>query len=46
MDDLARIKLMAELNWKPASQYWHELYVKSQAEVADLKLKIKELETT
>ena len=46
MNDLERVQRMADLNWKPSSQYWHELYVKSQAEVTDLKLKIKELETT
>jgi hypothetical protein len=46
MTDLEKVQRMAECNWKPASQYWHELYVKSQAEVADLKLKIKKLETT
>lgn len=44
MDDLERIKLMAELNWKPASQYWHELYVKSQAKVDELEQRIKLLE--
>ena len=44
MTDLERVRRMAELNWKPASQYWYELYTKSQAEIQQLKQKIKELE--
>jgi len=44
MTDLEKVQRMADLNWKPASQYWHEQYVKSQAEVEKLKQKIKLLE--
>lgn len=33
MNDLEKVQRMADLNWKPASQYWHELYLKSQAEI-------------
>jgi hypothetical protein len=46
MTDLEKVQRMADLNWKPASQYWHELYIKSQAEVEKLKLKIKEMDNT
>jgi hypothetical protein len=44
MNDLEKVQRMADLNWKPSSQYWHELYVKSQAEVEKVKQKIAELE--
>ena len=44
MKDLARIQLMQDCNWKPASQYWYELYIKAQAEIQQLKLRIQELE--
>lgn len=44
MTDLEKVQRMRDHNWKPSSQYWHELYVKSQAEIEQLKLKIKELE--
>ena len=44
MTDLERVQYMKDCNWKPASQYWHELYLKSQAEIEELKLKIQELE--
>ena len=46
MTDLERVQRMADCNWKPASQYWHELYLKSQAEIEKRKQKIKELEIT
>jgi hypothetical protein len=46
MNDLERVQRMVDLNWKPSSQYWHELYVKSQAEIEKLKLKIKEMDNT
>jgi len=42
--DLESVKHMQDCNWKPASQYWHELYVKSQVTIEELKLKIQELE--
>lgn len=44
MGDLERVQHMKDCNWKPASQYWHELYLKSQQEIAELKRKIQELE--
>ena len=44
MTDLEKVQLMSDCSWKPASQYWHELYVKSQAELEKLKQKIAELE--
>jgi len=44
MTDLERVQLMQKLNWKPASQYWRELYLKSQEQIAELKRKIQELE--
>ena len=51
MTDLERIKFMQDCNWKPAGQYWRELYERSQATVAkqaeelvELKHYIKQLE--
>jgi hypothetical protein len=44
MTDAERVQRMADCNWKPAVQYWHELYIKSQQQVAELKRKIQELE--
>jgi hypothetical protein len=44
MTDLEKVRRMADLNWKPASQYWYEMYVKSQAKVEQLEQKIKLLE--
>lgn len=44
MTDLERVKLIQDYNWKPASQYWRELYLKSQEQIEELKRKIQELE--
>ena len=44
MTDAERVQYMKDCNWKPAVQYWHELYLKSQQQIAELKLKIQELE--
>lgn len=44
MTDLERVQFMRDCNWKPASQYWHELYLRSQARIEELEQKIKLLE--
>lgn len=44
MTDIERIKLMRDCNWKPANQYWRELYEQSQAKVAELEQKIQLME--
>jgi hypothetical protein len=44
MTDAERVQHMKDCNWKPAVQYWHELYLKSQQQIAELKRKIQELE--
>lgn len=30
MSDKERVHFMQDMNWKPASQYWHEQYQESQ----------------
>jgi len=51
MNDLERVQHMRDCNWKPASQYWYELYTKNQEklvlqaiEISNLKQKLKLLE--
>lgn len=44
MTDLERVVHIQNCNWKPANQYWRELYSKSQEQVEELKRKIQELE--
>ena len=44
MSDKERIKHMQDCNWKPAAQYWRELYERSQTDIAKLKKQIAELE--
>lgn len=44
MTDKERVEHMADHNWKPANQYWREQYERSQAELEQLKQRIKELE--
>jgi hypothetical protein len=44
MNDLDRIKLMQDCNWKPANQYWRELYEASQKKIKVLEQRLAELE--
>lgn len=44
MTDKERVQLMRDCNWKPANQYWRELYLESQQLITKLKLRIQELE--
>ena len=44
MTDLERVQRMRDYNWKPATQYWREMYERSQAKVEELKQRIQELE--
>ena len=44
MNDLERVKHMRDCNWKPANQYWRELYEASQAKVTELEQKLQQSE--
>jgi len=44
MTDLERVKFMADCNWKPANQYWRELYERSQLHVKALEKQLADLD--